>query len=121
MEGPNGGVGSLANYDGMNQVGEGTYGYVYRARDKRDGSTVALKRMIIHKDYGGFPLCAVREVKFLRQLSHPNIVKLIDIVCSKGCEHLDGALREGDKGQQALKDGYVDHPPAPPGASKDEL
>ncbi len=103
MEGPSGGVGSLANYESMNQVGEGTYGYVYKARDKRDGSTVALKRLIIHKDHGGFPLCAVREVKFLKQLSHPNIVKLLDIACSKGCEHLDGALRAGDKGQQALK------------------
>ena len=30
-------------------------------------------------------------------------MKLIDIVSSKGCEHLDGALRAGDKGQQALK------------------
>lgn len=96
-------IGSLANYENMHQVGEGTYGYVYRARDMRDGSTVALKRLLIHKDYTGFPLCAVREIKFLKQLQHPNIVDLLDIVSSKGCEHLDGPAKVGDKAQQAQK------------------
>lgn len=96
-------VGSVANYENMHQVGEGTYGFVYRARDSRDGSTVALKRLIIHKDYTGFPLCAVREIKFLKQLNHPNIVELLDIVSSKGCEHLDGPSKVGDKAQQAIK------------------
>jgi hypothetical protein len=28
------GIGSLLRYDGFEQVGEGTYGHVYRARDK---------------------------------------------------------------------------------------
>jgi serine/threonine protein kinase len=86
------GIGSLASYENLEQVGEGTYGYVYRARDKRDGSTVALKRLIIHKENLGFPLCAVREIKFLKSLSHPNIVLLRDVATSKGCENLDTAI-----------------------------
>jgi len=31
----------------------------------------------------GFPITAVREIKILRQLNHPNIVKLIEIVTDK--------------------------------------
>ena len=47
------GIGSIASYDNLEQVGEGTYGYVYRARDKKTGDTVALKRLIIHKENSG--------------------------------------------------------------------
>lgn len=83
------GVGSLARYEITTKVGEGTYGYVYQARDKGSNEAVALKRLIFHKEAAGFPLCAVREIKFLKSLSHKNIVKLKDIVSSKGCEHLD--------------------------------
>ncbi len=38
------GLGTLASYEGLEQVGEGAYGYVYKARDKRTSETVALKR-----------------------------------------------------------------------------
>ena len=38
------GIGSLACYDSLDQVGEGTYGYVYKARDIRTREPVALKR-----------------------------------------------------------------------------
>ena len=38
-------IGSIACYDNLEKVGEGTYGYVFKARDKRDGSVVALKRL----------------------------------------------------------------------------
>ena len=86
------GIGSLASYDHLEQVGEGTYGYVYRATDRRSGDVVALKRLIIHKENSGFPLCAVREIKFLKSLQHKNIVKLRDIATSKGCENLDTVI-----------------------------
>jgi cyclin-dependent kinase 12/13 len=88
-----GGIGSLASYESFDQVGEGTYGYVYRARDRRSGEAVALKRLIVHKENSGFPLCAVREIKFLKSLHHKNIVRLKDIATSKGCEHLDADVK----------------------------
>lgn len=38
------GVGTLSTYTNLDQVGEGTYGYVYKATDQRTGETVALKK-----------------------------------------------------------------------------
>jgi cyclin-dependent kinase 12/13 len=90
------GVGSLSDYRNLSQIGEGGYGYVYRALDVR-GQPVALKRMIIHKEHLGFPLCAVREIKFLKQLRHKNIVQLKDIVTSKGCEQLELTIKADSK------------------------
>ena len=81
-------IGSIACYDNLEKVGEGTYGYVFKARDKRDGVVVALKRLIAHKPTSGFPLYAIREIKFLKSLKHKNIVNLRDIASSKGVEHL---------------------------------
>ena len=94
-------VSSIACYDSQDQVGEGTYGYVYRAIDKRNNSVVALKRLIVHKDYLGFPLCAVRELKFLKSLQHKNIVRLLDVAISKGVLHLDKALKTDKDGAGA--------------------
>ena len=94
-------VSSIACYDAQDQVGEGTYGYVYRAIDKRNNSVVALKRLIVHKDYLGFPLCAVRELKFLKSLQHKNIVRLLDVAISKGVMHLDKAIKTDKDGAGA--------------------
>lgn len=41
------GIGSLACYDCIDQVGEGTYGYVYKAKDRRTEEIVALKRFVV--------------------------------------------------------------------------
>ncbi len=96
------GVGTLANYHNLDQVGEGTYGYVYKASDKRNGNSVALKRMVLHKEHLGFPLCAIREIKFLKSLKHKNIVSLLDIASSQGVEHLDVAIRQDSKNKMIL-------------------
>eukprot|EP01037_Dinobryon_pediforme_P036029 gene36029-42750_t len=87
------GIGSLNHYTLDDQVGEGTYGYVYKATDKRTGESVALKRLILHKETSGFPLFAVREIKFLKSLRHKNVVKLKDVVSSKGCEHKEPPVK----------------------------
>jgi serine/threonine protein kinase len=38
------GVGSLAEYKSLEQIGEGTYGYVFRAVRKKNSEVIALKR-----------------------------------------------------------------------------
>jgi len=66
------------------QLGQGTYGSVFMGQDKANGDIVALKRINTEQEENGFPITAIREVKILKALSHPNIVKLKEIVTSKG-------------------------------------
>lgn len=61
-------------------VGEGTYGKVYKARDLHTKDVVAMKYIRMEKEAEGFPITGLREVKILRELQHPNIVQLREIV-----------------------------------------
>ena len=47
------------------------------------GGLVALKKVRLENEKEGFPITAVREIKILRQLDHPNVVKLFEIVTDK--------------------------------------
>lgn len=47
------------------------------------GELVALKKVRTDNEKEGFPITAVREIKILRQLNHPSIVKLKEIVTDK--------------------------------------
>ena len=47
------------------------------------GMVVALKKVRLENEVEGFPITAVREIKILRQLNHPNIVRLLEIVTDK--------------------------------------
>ena len=72
---------SVIRYEKLSKIGEGTYGTVYRARDKITNKIVALKRIrqLAEKSGSGFPLTSIREIKLLKQLTHPNIVELYNI------------------------------------------
>ena len=45
---------------------------------------MALKRINTEEEENGFPITAIREVKILKALNHPNVVELKEIVTSKG-------------------------------------
>lgn len=57
---------------------------VHQARcrtSNRSGITdLALKRIIMHNEKDGMPITALREIKILKALDHPNVVKVLDIV-----------------------------------------
>lgn len=77
-------AGSAEQYENIIQVGEGTYGKVYKARDKsNERRYVALKCIIMDKEKEGFPLTALREIMILKNLKHPNLINLIEIVSTK--------------------------------------
>lgn len=44
-EGPTKNISINVNYDKLEQIGEGTYGVVYKALDKQTGKFVALKKV----------------------------------------------------------------------------
>jgi cyclin-dependent kinase 12/13 len=57
---------------------------VFVGQDKQTGEIVALKRINTEQEENGFPITAIREVKILKALHHPNIVQLKELVTSKG-------------------------------------
>jgi serine/threonine protein kinase len=62
-------------------LGEGTYGKVYKARSTRTNDWVAMKQMKLDAQEEGVPSTAIREIALLKELSHPNVVKLLDVFC----------------------------------------
>ena len=70
-------------FEKLEQVGQGTYGEVYLAKEKATGQMVALKKVRMDNEKEGFPITAIREIKILKALNHPNIINLIEVVTSK--------------------------------------
>ncbi|CAM9431990.1 unnamed protein product [Ascophyllum nodosum] len=80
------GTHSISCYEKVEQIGEGTYGQVYKARNRVTKGVVALKKIRVHSENFGLPLTAIREMKILTELSHPSMVRLLEIVTSVGEE-----------------------------------
>uniref|UniRef100_A0A8D1TR27 Cyclin-dependent kinase 2 n=2 Tax=Boreoeutheria TaxID=1437010 RepID=A0A8D1TR27_PIG len=105
----------MENFQKVEKIGEGTYGVVYKAKNKVTGEVVALKKIRLDtrvmpenvqserlgkrkeaSDLGsrtprgvgfcrkreteGVPSTAIREISLLKELNHPNIVKLLDVI-----------------------------------------
>ena len=65
---------SVEEFECLNRIEEGTYGVVYRAKDKKTNEFVALKRLKMEKEREGFPITSLREIDTLLKAQHPNIV-----------------------------------------------
>ncbi|MCJ1439879.1 MAG: serine/threonine protein kinase, CMGC, CDC2/CDK sub [Stictis urceolatum] len=97
------GCSRITNYEVMGKLGEGTFGEVHKARSRANGNFVALKKILMHNEKDGFPITALREIKLLKMLSHPNILKLEEMAV----EH-----RKKDRGKKAVMymvTPYMDH------------
>lgn len=92
-------------FEMINQIGEGTYGQVYKARDVQADILVALKKVRLENEKDGFPITAVREIKIISQLNHKNIVNLREIVTDKQ----NAVDFRRDKGSFYLVFEYMDH------------
>lgn len=68
----------------VSQVGEGTFGKVYKARNNITGVLVALKRIRMETERDGFPVTAMREIKLLQSIRHVNIVQLMEMMVHHG-------------------------------------
>ena len=68
----------LEKYTRMFKIGEGTYGVVYKAKERETGAFVALKKIRLDDEDEGVPGTAIREVALLKELSrHKNIVEYV--------------------------------------------
>ncbi|KAI5298576.1 hypothetical protein KEM56_003937 [Ascosphaera pollenicola] len=77
------GCASIRDYDLLRKLGEGTFGEVYKGIHRKTGSVVALKKILLHNEKDGFPITALREIKLLKLLSHPNILQLQEMAVER--------------------------------------
>jgi len=78
------GAARINEYEVMKEkLGEGTFGVVSKGISKRSGKVFALKKILMHNEKDGFPITALREVKLLKMLSHPNILKLEEMAVER--------------------------------------
>ncbi|KAF8405711.1 hypothetical protein HHK36_007788 [Tetracentron sinense] len=72
----------LQQYDLIGKIGEGTYGLVFLARTKSQpnrGKCIAIKKFKQSKDGDGVSPTAIREIMLLREITHENVVRLVNV------------------------------------------
>jgi serine/threonine protein kinase len=70
----------MENYQKLEEIGRGTYGIVYKAKNRVTNEIVALKRIKLETDEEGIPSSAIREICLLKEIKHRNILLLKDII-----------------------------------------
>jgi len=67
----------MLQYEKVEKIGEGTYGVVYKARDRATNETIALKKIRLEQEDEGVPSTAIREISLLKEMQHGNIVRYV--------------------------------------------
>jgi serine/threonine protein kinase len=70
----------LEKFVKLEKIGEGTYGVVFKSRNKETQELVALKKIRLENEQEGIPSTAIREISILKQLKHSNIIELKDLI-----------------------------------------
>ncbi|KAH7201872.1 kinase-like domain-containing protein [Fusarium oxysporum] len=84
---------SVENYEKLNDIEEGTYGWVARATNKATGKVVALKRLKLEpQDRNGLPVTGLREIQILKDCQHRNIVTMEEVVVGDDVSRPDNSL-----------------------------
>ncbi|KKO99873.1 CMGC/CDK protein kinase [Trichoderma harzianum] len=84
---------SVDNYDKLNDIEEGTYGWVARATELATGRVVALKRLKLEAgDPNGLPVTGLREIQILKNCRHRNVVAMEEVVVGNDVSKLDNSI-----------------------------
>lgn len=94
------------------KLGEGTYAVVYLGHLRVNPSSfVAIKKVKVNAEYrDGLSMDAIREVKYLQELFHPNVIALHDVFSSKD-QNLNLVLEYLPRGdlEMLIKDGNIQY------------
>ncbi|KAH8131765.1 cell division cycle 2-like [Trichoderma asperellum] len=84
---------SVDHYDKLNDIEEGTYGFVARATELATGRVVAIKRLKLEPgDPNGLPVTGLREIQILKRCRHRNVVKLEEVVVGNDVGKPDNSI-----------------------------
>ncbi|NXH19045.1 CDKL1 protein, partial [Bucco capensis] len=103
----------MERYEKLGKVGEGSYGVVFKCRNKETGQLVAVKKFLESDEDPVIRKIALREIRMLKQLKHPNLVNLLEVFRRKRrlhlvfeyCDHT--VLHELDKHPQGVPEHLV--------------
>lgn len=88
---------SVEKYDKLNDIEEGAYGWVARAKEIATGKVVALKRLKIEpNDRNGLPVTGLREIQILKDCDHRNIVELKEVVVGEDTSKIEKCVIHGN-------------------------
>jgi len=73
----------MDKYEKIKKIGEGSYGQVFKCRNKENGEIVAIKKFIESDDDPAIRRIAMREIRMLKYLKHDNLVNLIEVFKTK--------------------------------------
>lgn len=74
---------SVSAFQKLEKIGEGTYGVVYKAREKTTGKLVALKKIRPESENEGIPATTIREILLLKNLKHSTIINMMEVIHSE--------------------------------------
>lgn len=101
----------LTRFKVIKKLGSGAYGHVFRVQDKQDNKIKALKKNFDAFTNSTDAQRVYREIMFLLQLRHPNIILLEETIKAKNgkdiyllFEHMDADLYEVSRAKNILTD-----------------
>nr|XP_035128626.1 cyclin-dependent kinase-like 4 isoform X5 [Callithrix jacchus] len=103
----------MEKYEKLAKIGEGSYGVVFKCRNKTSGQVVAIKKFVESEDDPVVKKIALREIRMLKQLKHPNLVNLIEVFRRKRKMHLvfeycdHTLLNELERNPHGVADGVI--------------
>ncbi|KAF3785349.1 hypothetical protein EJ110_NYTH28198 [Nymphaea thermarum] len=93
---------SVDEFERLNRIDEGTYGVVYRAKNKKTGKIVVLKKVKMEKEREGFPLTS--EINILLSFHHPSIVDVKQVVVGSKLDSIFMVMEYMDHDLKGLMD-----------------